>query len=319
MRKVKKKIVADIQKKSQFKAKLLKNKPGYQQAIKEYNDLGFFSERANRLFEEQRKLEASLPKNKSIDTSPSNPCYKTIQRLIEIDDEIEEMKWERQKKHKEITDEYSIPIPYSIDELKSIEKGETFFLVEPEEIIDIIKPCSCNSKICGHSYFDKKGYLYFKIKPDAPRDEIFFRLGYLLNAHSVKEKRFRKERLKALEVWEVWEKKGLSAKRAFPCIAKELNIKLSTVKTRWYKAYSLIYGKPFNSKETKEILKAEAQDLCTKCQDAKCYKEREGILDWIPCPSYIRSAGKEYLREKVMTEDMFYITHFGKSLSKVDN
>lgn len=133
-------------------------------------------------------------------------------------------------------------------------------------------------------------------------------------SHSNPQGRFRKEQIDALMVWEEWQKSGLPAKKGFPKIASRMSIPLSTVKTRWYKAYSIINKKPYEPKKIKKELGEKAVELCSKCKDVTCYKDKGTgeNMDWIPCYKYSRLACKEDQREKTMSEKQFKISHFGE-------
>ena len=186
--------------------------------------------------------------------------------------------------------------------------------------------------------------LHIKINTETPREIIHWRIDSILDSYlprhivdfmreagrkgftdeeinrTLKEKynyplpkqRFRREQTKALDVWEEWVQSGVSAKKGFPKIAKKLDIPLSTVKSRWYKAFELINQIPYDPKRGREGLKGKADELCSNCKDSKCYKESGESLGWIPCPKYIELAGKKYQREKTMSKKGIELSHFGE-------
>lgn len=206
---------------------------------------------------------------------------------------IRELDLEEVRKANKICDKFSLEFPYPLDELEAIADGKTFFIGGLNEV-DITQ-----------SEPDEEGFLHFKIKAGASRYIIHYILDLLLDSYSSndRKRRFRKENIKAFEVWEEWQKSALSVKKGFPQIAKKLKINLSTVKTRWYKSYFLVYRKPYNQNEVKKQAKKAGEELCPKCTDVKCYKQREGHMEWIPCAEYLNLAGKEYLREKKMSDE----------------
>jgi hypothetical protein len=102
-----------------------------------------------------------------------------------------------------------------------------------------------------------------------------------------------------LEVWDSWIASGEPARRAFPAIAKRLNIPESTVKARWHRAHVFIYGKPYETdpaKRRKQLEDKAMELLCLKCTDPVCGNKHGA--DEIGCPAYVKMAGKNTPRER---------------------
>lgn len=101
-----------------------------------------------------------------------------------------------------------------------------------------------------------------------------------------------------LEVWDSWVEGGEPARQAFPAIAKRLDIPESTVKARWYRAYELIYGAPYENDPAKrrEQRTDKALALCLKCTNPICRNKHGG--EEIGCPAYEKLAGKNISRER---------------------
>jgi hypothetical protein len=104
---------------------------------------------------------------------------------------------------------------------------------------------------------------------------------------------------KFFQVWKMWEESGEPARQAFPAIAKRLNVPKTTVKARWYLAYELIYGEPYETdpaKRREQREKKATRKLCGKCTNPICDPENGG--DWIGCPDYVKLVGKNTPRER---------------------
>jgi len=110
-----------------------------------------------------------------------------------------------------------------------------------------------------------------------------------------------------LEVWDLWSEAGKTpAIQTFTLIAKKLKRPVSTVKDQWYSAYEKIYGEKYNSsfKLATEEKRADADMMCAKCgKIAQCYRERNGMMDFIPCKAYFRAIGIEIEREDYSEEN----------------
>lgn len=159
--------------------------------------------------------------------------------------------------------------------------------------------------------------LFLAVNLNRPKEDILNEIARLLDIHLIKKKTrlswIRKSKV-YFQVWGEYVKiGGRPARQSFNIIAKKLKISTNTVKSRWRSAYKLITGKPYNPKAAKKQAKCEALELCAKCNNsAQCYKEIAGTLDWIPCAEYLKLTGKEYQREKPMTDKLFSIVHFGE-------
>jgi len=102
-----------------------------------------------------------------------------------------------------------------------------------------------------------------------------------------------------IAVWDAWVEGGEPARQAFPKIAKRYGIKESTVKERWYRAYELIYKKPYEtdpSKRRKARQYKAMEMLCLKCTNPICQNKHGG--EEIGCPAYIKMAGRSDSRER---------------------
>ena len=234
------------------------------------------------------------------------------QDLKEIDDLIEKdaPNVDYNKAVKEFQKKHSIHPYYTIEKLQEIEKA----LIENdiEKFLELFFHYDPDVDLVPKSKHDSSSYLKFQVKPDAPRYIIHFLIDEYLNRYELtrpksQKKKFRKEQFLALEIWKEWQKLNLPSRRAFPEIASKLRISVSTVKTRWYKAHEIILGKPYDLNEMKGIkeelkraARGKADKLCAKCNDPKCYREKEGELEQIPCPEYLKLAYKGSLRERIM-------------------
>lgn len=320
--KSKEQVENDIQNRHRLKAKKLLADEDYVKDMEEYESLGLWGGKRQAITDEKYRIMNTLPKELHTITSDS-PYYNKILRWKELDLEENQFGFRRaeiRNKHKD-----KQPYPYTVNELKEIADGAGRFLLEEEKIVDIVrlrepkyKPidpktvskedldyCPNHSEIVDDGYRDDEGYLYFKVKPDEPRIIIRHLIDALLNIYGDKEKkksRFRKEQADALDIYKAWMESGLSARKGFPKIAKQFKIPESTVKTRWYKAYSIIFSKRYDSDKIKEQAKDKGTaELCAKCKDATCYKGGTvGDNDWIPCSEFLRFAGKGFQREKTM-------------------
>jgi hypothetical protein len=98
-----------------------------------------------------------------------------------------------------------------------------------------------------------------------------------------------------LEVWDLYHQAGKQPwQKTFRQISQKVKRPLSTVKSQWCQAYEKINGKPYDpeSKYTTEEKRRDADQLCSECpHDAVCYKKKNG--EWIPCPEYLKIAGRE--------------------------
>lgn len=122
-----------------------------------------------------------------------------------------------------------------------------------------------------------------------------------------------------LAVWDLWEKYG--QKRCFRLISKDLNVRESTVKSRWRLAYKLIYHQEYDPVIARKQGKEKAYALCASCKDEKkCYKEIKGTMSFYPCPKYLKLAGMDYARECVhdnldtMIEQSAYRSFISKNI-----
>jgi radical SAM protein with 4Fe4S-binding SPASM domain len=94
--------------------------------------------------------------------------------------------------------------------------------------------------------------------------------------------RIRNEQLKALNVWE-----ARRSRESFKEIAKELGIKETIAKKRFYSAYELIYGEKYDTAKFEKpvIKKAYLKRVCYTC------KVRPSCKD--PCPDVIDFANQD--------------------------
>lgn len=110
-----------------------------------------------------------------------------------------------------------------------------------------------------------------------------------------------------LEVWDLWSEAGKTpAIQTFTLIAKKLKRPISTVKDQWYSAYEKIQGEKYSStvKLATEEKRADADAMCAKCgKITQCYRERNGMMDFIPCKAYLRAIGIEIEREDYSEEN----------------
>ena len=128
-----------------------------------------------------------------------------------------------------------------------------------------------------------------------------------------------------LQVWDLWDEAGQPARQSFPNIAKKLDIPESTVKSRWYKAYELIYDEPYSNNPAKrknDQIERALQELCLKCTDPIC-GNKHGAEE-IGCPAFERIAGKSLPREKTyeqfdMIADKHPINHMNHILTRKNN
>ena len=102
-----------------------------------------------------------------------------------------------------------------------------------------------------------------------------------------------------LKVWDSWIASGEPARRAFPAIAKRLNIPESTVKARWHMAHVFIFGKPYEinaAKRRDQATDKTLKALCLRCEKGVCGKKHGGYE--IGCPAYVKMAGKNSPSER---------------------
>lgn len=197
---------------------------------------------------------------------------------------------------------YSIAEPYDMTTLESVKNGNELLMQEIYRVVDYVEPEEPR----------KKGYIYLKIKKNEPKERILHMLNLILDIEQKeipKGKRFREEKLKALELF----KRHLSAKtKSLSCIAHELGMSYATARSRWMNAYSLIYGKRYIPQEVKSNLKAKADRLCAECKAPKCYEVKKDWMEQIPCADFIALAGKGYQREKTLSKKQGNLTHSGE-------
>lgn len=205
------------------------------------------------------------------------------------------------KKFIEFRRKYSIFYPYSIERLQEVKealikgdgeklKGLAFRYYPPIRLVPYKKHGRPND-------INPFGYLTFEIKPDTPRYIIHYGIDKLLDYHQGLnqkdiKKRFRKESISTLQVWE-----ERRSRKSFNQIAKELSIKEPTAKKRFYKAYELLYGKKYNPDyyEKPEIKKAYLKKECSTCKERETCKEL--------CPdviAFVEQDNKTYLREYLL-------------------
>lgn len=184
---------------------------------------------------------------------------------------------------------------------------------EPVKLLGTINPALGSPSICGMQSEEERAFeiafrffssipgmqikinpdnrLIVEINPNAHREIIHFYLDLLLNKieKPFQKKRFRKESINALTVWEL-----RRLRKPFKEIAKELKIKESVAKKNYYRAYEIICGKKYNPAdfEKPEINKKYLKKECSTCQEkATCT---------VLCPSvmaYVDQDIKSYLRE----------------------
>jgi hypothetical protein len=150
--------------------------------------------------------------------------------------------------------------------------------------------------------------LYLGISLRGKRDETLETIKNLtekyLSPKSKKHPRVRKTEWKSyLDIWDEWEKSKTPSKRLFAAIAETIKINISTVKTRWYKTYFLIYGRKYNPIEVKASNKKSQEELCAKCKFFTCYEQESkngghSGMNWVPCAEFLKLGNREeYLRE----------------------
>lgn len=171
--------------------------------------------------------------------------------------------------------------------------------------------------ISPKDYSDCEDYLLLSVDLRKSKDAILDNFKKLLDFHL--KKKGNRVRIKEweldLQVWDEWVRSEVSARKSFPAISKRLNIPISTIKSRWYKAYELIYRKKYDLKAFKEKNKQKAEELCSRCEDAICYKGSHAD-NWIGCKAYLNIAGKDYLREILKNNDQLDFLTYKDKYSK---
>jgi hypothetical protein len=164
------------------------------------------------------------------------------------------------------------------DNEKPLEKG---FVIDEDTPLDMYRKLL--------HWNNPEATLIMSINLTRTREDILFEVNRFLDLyHEPSKVRFRPDKIREyLKVWDIWESLDVSGKKAFPIIAKKLNISPSTVKTRWYKAYKYIYGKKFDHRDFAENSVAQ----CASCMDwEKGCNEK-------PCSRIIKRTGRKYLDE----------------------
>jgi len=105
---------------------------------------------------------------------------------------------------------------------------------------------------------DDGGYMNVRIHPsllaDLPRKEVLYHIDIILALYDSvtdKDRAHKRERTKenllALQVWDKWKAMyplndpESDPMRDFQIIAKNLNVNINTVKSRWYRAFEIVY------------------------------------------------------------------------------
>jgi hypothetical protein len=106
--------------------------------------------------------------------------------------------------------------------------------------------------------------------------------------------------------FKIWRKR--KRKTPFSIIAKEEGISEDTAKKRYYRAYKLIMGHPYNpdNKLKNKIFKSELMKTCSNCTDETCLESLKKNPDnWIPCPDlvYFINEDQRPLKESLRTSN----------------
>ncbi len=119
-----------------------------------------------------------------------------------------------------------------------------------------------------------------------------------LELETDRRKHFEKRQI-YYEIWDMRKKR-----MPFSKIAPQLGINEDKAKKRFYKAYELIMGVPFDVEKFKQlpVLKKELKKTCLTCGDRECYASLKSKGGWAPCPDaapYVnqdRVSQKEYFQ-----------------------
>jgi len=196
------------------------------------------------------------------------------------------------------------PFSYSYEEIES--KYREQILKDAKDILNLlIFPCPSQSLLVVVNLDRSKEAIMAEV------DEIVTKE---LNEYLI-ERNNKKGRMKwlsiideLLEVWDLYDQAGQQPwQKTFRQISKKVGRPLSTVKDQWYQAYEKIHNKPYapESKYTTEEKRRDADQLCARCpHGAVCYKKSG---EWIPCPEYVKMAGKEkYSKLVEYIDDILY-------------
>lgn len=205
----------------------------------------------------------------------------TSMRIIQydIEDEPEEIKLNNEKR----SFLKSATAKLSHDDL--IITINPFEEINEREIINLLLNKSNNPSLC----FDR---LLLGINLNRSKEDILSEVERVLDIHLPD----RKTRLSWLKKWalyiQVWDER--KKRKGFPEIARELGTKEATVKKRFYRAYEIIYNKPYNPAdyEKPEIKKEYLKRTCETCQEKLTCKNL--------CPDvieFVEQDSKTYLRE----------------------
>lgn len=141
------------------------------------------------------------------------------------------------------------------------------------------------------------------------RELIYHELDKVLGP-SPNKKRFRtKEQNKALDVF--YEREPAKTP-PLSHIARNSGISYSTAKTRWRRAYYLLYGETYNPRRVKPERKKAALELCSACRKPECFSVKNGRMEQILCADFVALAGKDYQREKTMSKKQLDYSQFGE-------
>ncbi|MEZ7892702.1 MAG: hypothetical protein QMC67_13235 [Candidatus Wallbacteria bacterium] len=163
-----------------------------------------------------------------------------------------------------------------------------------------------NHELFKENFIDAEGYIKFKVKanPGLNLDIVCTIIRNQLNKLVEIRNEYNNiyKDIEALNIFEKWledNNKKISTKRSFKIIANKFKMPTNTVKTKWHKAYELIYGERYNPDLFKEKFKKELEEssndrltkahlLCTKCKGA-CYDDPDAI----PCAEFFKIAPEE--------------------------
>lgn len=120
-------------------------------------------------------------------------------------------------------------------------------------------------------------------KGTRPMDNVLLFVGTEFPDWDMDQSRLRKEVWQHLKVWKagrlqrVVGKEGLSRRKQFPEIGKELNITPDAAKKSYYRAYELIQGRPFNpdlfKREFWVLRRSEIRKTCDTCELGPSHKD----------------------------------------------
>ena len=294
----------DIQNRHIFKAMKLLLNPDYEADSQEAKDIFI---KLNNTKKEKNTLEEKIEK-KSINFPSTSPQEAAFKKRKGLEEKEHQLKLNLEAKEMEISNKYNIPYHYSIEELKEIIAGKSQFYEDLRNIVSVLKqkesklvpydaPNKRSKEELGSlmGIIDKEGYIYFKVKPTAPRFLLYELIDKYIDLYAptkIKNEKFRKEGIDALKIW--MERK---LRKPFKQISKIFNISVSTAKKRYYRAYEILHDKKYNPAFYKkpEIKKEYLGKECSSC------KERETCEDL--CPDVILLVGqdtKDYQREMSM-------------------